>query len=127
MEEIQREDERIANHDFRDRQPSMSGDQPLQHLSALGNRKRRFREDNGLASWDRREGTDRITDLIRSHLNADQRRNNTTRGFDGLTREEFNMIKLDNKRTGKYLSRAGNKRKHQDSDEEQDEGQDEED
>ena len=109
MEEIQREDERIAIHDFQDRQPSRSGDKPLQRLSALGNRKVRFREANGLASWDHREGTERITELIRSHLSEEQRQENTTRGFDGLTKEEFRAIRDENRRSGHFNTRGRKK------------------
>ena len=109
MEEIQREDERIAIHDFQDRQPSRSGDKPLQRLSALGNRKVRFREANGLASWDHREGTKRITKMIRSHLSKEQRKQNSTRGFDGLTKEEFRAIRDENRRSGHFNTRGRKK------------------
>lgn len=109
MELMQREDERISNQDFRDRQPARSGDRPLPGLSAMGNRKRRFRESNGLASWDVREGTGRITGLIRSHLSEQQLVNNTTRGFDGLTQAELQGVKDENARSGYFKSRAGKK------------------
>ncbi len=109
MEQIQREDERINNQDFRDRQPARSGNRPLPGLSALGNRKRRFRESNGLASWDVREGTGKITKLIRGHLSEQQVANNTTRGFNGLTQAELQGIKDKNARSGYFNNRAGNK------------------
>lgn len=109
MEQIQRDDARITNEDFQDRQPARSGNRPLPGLSAMGNRKRRFRENNGLASWEKREGTKRITDIIRSHLSDEQQANNTTRGFDRLSQQELQDIKDDNARSGYFKTRAGTK------------------
>lgn len=109
MEQIQRDDARITNEDFQDRQPARSGDRPLPGLSALGNRKRRFRENNGLASWEKREGTLRITNLIRDHLGEEQLANNTTRGFDRLSQQELQDIRDNNARSGYFKSRAGKK------------------
>ena len=109
MEHIQRDDARITNEDFQDRQPARSGNRPLPGLSAMGNRKRRFRENNGLASWEVREGTKRITDLIRGHLSEEQLANNTTRGFDRLPQQELQNIRDNNARSGYFKSRAGKK------------------
>lgn len=109
MEQIQREDGRITNEDFQDRQPARSGNRPLPGLSAMGNRKRRFRENNGLASWEIREGTKRITDLIRGHLSDEQLADNTTRGFDRLTQAELQGVKDANAKSGYFKSRAGKK------------------
>lgn len=109
MEHIQRDDARITNEDFQDRQPARSGNRPLPGLSAMGNRKRRFRENNGLASWEVREGTKRITDLIRCHLSEEQMANNTTRGFDRLPQQELQNIRDNNARSGYFKSRAGKK------------------
>jgi hypothetical protein len=109
MEHIQRDDARITNEDFQDRQPARSGNRPPPGLSAMGNRKRRFRENNGLASWEVREGTKRITDLIRGHLSEEQLANNTTRGFDRLPQHELQNIRDNNARSGYFKSRAGKK------------------
>lgn len=109
MEQIQREDERITNADFRDRMPKHSEHSPLPGLSALGNRKRRFREANGLASWDRRDSTNAFTEAIRSHLSPSQLRRNTTIGFQGLTTKELDAIRAKHTESGKFKSRAGKK------------------
>ena len=53
-------------------------DVSIEVASALGNHRSRFREANGLASWDARDGSKGYTEAIRSRLSQEQRDNNTT-------------------------------------------------
>ena len=102
LEAIIRLDERVSAEDFRDRMMARSrGRAPqvrlkecgccckllilFQGASALGNHRSRFREENGLASWDSRDGTSGYTQAIRSRLTAEQRANNTTQVLISIT------------------------------------------
>ena len=103
MENIQRVDSRISVNDFQDRMPRTT----VTARSALTNRMGRFRTNNGLASWNCRDGTQRIKDIMLRHLTAEQVRENTTMGYDGLTKEELAEIERRNEASGKYDKRAG--------------------
>lgn len=100
MENIQRLDSRITVQDFQDRMPATK-------RSALTNRMGRFRMNNGLASWNCRDRSDSYKKVMLTHLDASQLRQNTTRGYDGLTAAEKKKIEEDNKASGKYNARAG--------------------
>ena len=103
MENIQRIDSRISVNDFQDRMPRTA----VTNRSALTNRMGRFRINNGLASWNCRDGTLRIKERMLRHLTAEQIRDNTTKGYEGLTKEEIAEIEEENKKSGKYDKRAG--------------------
>ena len=95
----------------------------------MGNHRSRFREDNGLASWDSREGTEGYNKAIESHLTADQIAKNTTQvfipqslyvrftnldieqGFTRLSQETIKNIRDENRRraNGNFAKRAGYK------------------
>ena len=103
MENIQRVDSRISVTDFQDRMPRTA----VTARSALTNRMGRFRTNNGLASLNCRDGTQRIKAKMLKHLTPEQVRNNTTKGYDGLTKEELAEIDRENAASGKYDKRAG--------------------
>ncbi|KAL8796498.1 MAG: hypothetical protein Q9195_001172 [Heterodermia aff. obscurata] len=115
MEAITRLDERISAEDFRDRMPRRKTrgreEKAPQGASALGNHRSRFREENGLASWDARDGTSGYTEAIRSRLTAEQRANNTTQGFDRLSDDTIKNVRDQNRKNakGSYAKRAGHK------------------
>lgn len=112
LENIQRTDSRIAVQDLQDRMPSMvTATQKLQLRSAFTNRMLRFRLANGLASWHPREGSQFIKDLMLRHLTKAQVRENTTKGFAGLSSKERKEIEEENERTQKYKNRAGGRSK----------------
>ena len=73
----------------------------------MTNRMGRFRASNGLASWNSRDGTERIKAIMRRNLTAAQIANNSTEGYDGLTKEELAEIFKENEKSGKYNKRAG--------------------
>ena len=100
MENWQRLDSRITIKDIQDR---MQGSK----RSALTNRMGRFRLANGLASWNSRDGTEKVKKIMLTHLNHQQQSQNTTRGYAGLTAAEKKKIEEDNKASGKYNKRAG--------------------
>ena len=109
IENIQRIDSRIAIEDMMDRMPSSVSGKSLQGRSAFTNRTMRYRLENGLATWQGRDGSLVIKNIMLRHLSQYQLQNNTTRGYGGLTDEERAEIKNNNERTGRYKSRAGKK------------------
>ena len=90
-----------------DRMPSRVLGKPVQGRSAFTNRTMRYRLENGLASWQPRDGSVVIKNIMLRHLTTYQLQNNTTKGYAGLTEAEKAEIKNNNARTGKYRSRAG--------------------
>lgn len=109
IENIQRVDSRIAIEDFQDRMPSMVSGKPVQGRSAFTNRTMRYRLENGLASWQPRDGSLVIKNIMLRHLTRQQLIHNTTKGYRGLTDAEKAEIRNDNERSGRYASRAGKK------------------
>ena len=107
IENIQRIDGRIAIEDFQDRMPSMVSGKAVQGRSAFTNRTMRYRLENGLASWQPRDGSLVIKNIMRRHLTRSQLAHNTTRGYAGLTDAERAEIKNNNEVSGRYRSRAG--------------------
>lgn len=93
----------------------------------MGNHRSRFREANGLASWDTRDGSKGYTEAIRGKLTRKQRDNNTTevriippehdnlslttvtQGFDRLSPKTLTAIREANRENAKgaYARRAG--------------------
>lgn len=105
-------DSRISRMDIRARMPShieAAGGRmaPQIGLAAIGNRRDRFRIQNGLVSWDKRVGSDAITSYITSKLSTEDIVNNTTRGLKGLSKQEQNEVANLNK--GRNMARAGGK------------------
>ena len=109
IENIQRTDGRIAIEDFQDRMIGMVAGKPVQGRSAFTNRTMRYRLDNGLSSWQPRDGSLVIKKIMLRHLTPFQLDNNTTKGYAGLTDAERAEIRNNNERTGRYKSRAGKK------------------
>lgn len=67
-------------------------DIPTEVASALGNHRSRFRESNGLASWDARDGSKGYTEAIRGKLSQEQRDKNTTEV--STTRTDLDKLSL---------------------------------
>ena len=75
-------------------------------LTALTNRQKKVREDNGLISWTGRGGSDKLRQAVLSRLSRQDRANNTTRNFRGLTRGELEAAKAKNKNSAASQSKS---------------------
>ena len=75
-------------------------------LTALTNRQEKVREDNDLISWTERDGGDKLRQAVLSRLSQQDRANNTTRNFRGLTRAELETAKTGNKGSAASQSKS---------------------
>lgn len=112
MEAITRLDPRISHNDFRVRMPKTrpigrDGRTPRTSysLSAIGMRMTRFRQQNGLLSWTRREGSKSISDFLMSRLPQENIGANSTRGV--LPPSLVEQADARSKNKGQYAARAG--------------------
>ncbi|MCJ1263534.1 hypothetical protein MMC22_003404 [Lobaria immixta] len=112
MEAIARLDPRISHNDFRVRMPrtrQIGRDgrtlRPSPSLSAIGMRMTRFRQQNGLLSWTRREGSKNISGFMMSRLPQENIVANSTRGV--LPPSLVEQADARDKNKGQYAARAG--------------------
>ena len=76
--------------------------------AGLNLRKARFREKNGLIAWISRNGSPVLKRETLKHLSAQDIANNTTRNFTGLTKEELEAIRVENKKMKEAKKRGKN-------------------
>lgn len=114
MEAMERLDLRISRKDFRARMPStiLTKDKnkpqrikPVYTLSALGMRTARFRQENGLISWTKREGGVNIRKFLLRRMPQANIAANSTQGMPFPTLFEQEDARKVNK--GQYPNRAG--------------------
>lgn len=114
MEAIKRLDLRISSKDFRARMPStiLTKDRnkpqqkkPLYTLSALSMRTSRFRDENGLISWTKREGSGNVRQYRLDRMSDANIAANSTQGMVLPTLFEQGELRTLNK--GQHLNRAG--------------------
>lgn len=112
MEAICRLDPLISHSDFRARMPKTRrigrGGQtvrPSYSLSAIGMRMTQFRQEHGLISWTKREGSDNIKDALISKLPQHNIDSNTTRGV--LPPSLVTQADARSRNKGKHSARAG--------------------
>lgn len=112
MEAISRLDPRISHGDFRARMPKtrrMGRDgqtvRPSCSLSAIGMRMTRFRQEHGLISWTKREGSDNIRDFLINKLPQQNIEANSTRGV--LPPSLLAQADARSRNKGQYSARAG--------------------
>ena len=77
----------------------------LTKLGKLGNRQSRFRTQNGLLSWQSRYGTLAMKDAILSQLSNEQKANNSTEGFVGLSRNQLKAVLAKSKGSASSISK----------------------
>ena len=75
-------------------------------LTGLSNRQEQFRFRNGLVSWTGRGGSDQLKEAVSKKLSQQDRANNTTRNFRGLTRTELNNARAANKESAASKSKS---------------------
>lgn len=112
MEAITRLDPRISHKDFRARMPETrrigrDGQtvRPSYSLSTIGMRMTRFRQEQGLISWTKREGSESIRDFLISNLPQENIEANSTRGV--LPPSLVAQADSWSRNKGKYAARAG--------------------
>ena len=112
MEAITRLDPRIGHKDFRARMPrtrriGRDGQtvRPSYSLSTIGMRMTRFRQEQGLISWTKREGSESIRDFLISSLPQENIEANSTRGV--LPPSLVAQADSRSKNKGKHAARAG--------------------
>ena len=81
----------------------------LTKIGKLTNRQSRFRNANGLLSWQSRQGTLLMKEAIQAQLSDEQKANNSTEGFPGLSREQQKAVAA---RFKSSASSAGKRRSH---------------
>ena len=77
----------------------------LTKLGKLGNRQSRFRTQNGLLSWQSRYGTLAMKDAILSQLSNEQKANNSTEGFVGLSKNQLKAVLAKSKGSASSISK----------------------
>lgn len=113
MEAIARLDPRISHRDFLARMPKerrirRNGQtiiKPSYSLSAIGMRVSRFRQENGLLSWNKREGSQNINQHLINRLPLENYEANSTRGIPPPGLLEQSKARQKNK--AQHLARAG--------------------
>lgn len=86
----------LTTRDFWARMPRLSGlpnahntNGVLTKMGKLSNRQLLFRRNNGLLSWRNRQGTSAMRDLLNEQLSEQQKVDNTTEGFIGLSKAQL--------------------------------------
>ena len=76
----------------RQRTDKKGGTIPILGLSAVGNRSLRFREAEGLISWEKRKGSDAVNAFMINRLPPGAHDQNTTIGGSSLTKAELGAL-----------------------------------
>jgi len=127
----------LMTRDFWARMPRLSvlpnarySDGLLTKTGKLSNRQDHFRRNNGLLSWKNRQGTSIMRDLLIGQLSEQQKMDNTTEGFTGLSKEQLKFLAAKNKDSpssvGKRKHHADRKRREAKDQKGDGEGSDEE-
>ena len=90
-------DARVQRKDIRARLPSQINNPrrnnvDLFGMSALGNRRMRFRKDAGILAWETRQGSAPVADFMKARLPAGAIEANTTRDVGSLTAREKDQL-----------------------------------
>lgn len=104
METCRRLMPHLSTRDFWARMPRLSVHPKTRDKSGvltktgkLSNRQDRFRRDNGLLAWKNRQGTSTIRALVFEQLSDQQKLDNTTEGFTGLSKAQLKSLADKNK------------------------------
>lgn len=83
--------------------------------TGLTNRTRDFREANGLISWIPRAGSEKLREAVWTRLSPQDRANNSTEHFEGLTPKELKEAKRGNKDLPAAKTRSDTHKKRQEA------------
>jgi len=127
----------LQTRDFWARMPRYSGPPNAQNptgiltkMGKLSNRQCQFRRKNGLLAWKNRQGTSTMRDLLIAELSEQQKMENTTEGFKGLSKAQLRSLALASKDSpssaGKRKYHEERKRREAKDQKDEEEGSDEE-